>query len=168
MLDTPEENTLQETVVDYVDLTADVVSAYVTNNSVRPADLGELIASVHQTLKGLSGPAKPAVDRIEKPTAAQVKKSVTPEALISFEDGKPYKTLRRHLTLRGLSPEAYREKWGLPVDYPMTAASYSAHRAELVRAAGLGQPGRSQSKAAEPAETVSEAPKRRARPPKAV
>ena len=168
MLDTPEENTPKETGLDHVDLTATIVSAYVTNNSVRPADLSELIASVHQTLKGLSGPAAPSADQIEKPTPAQVKKSITPEALISFEDGKPYKTLRRHLTLRGLSPEAYRTKYGLPVDYPMTSASYSAQRAELARASGLGQPGRSQSKAAAPEETVSAAPKRRARPPKAV
>ena len=170
MLDTPEENTPQETGLDYVDLTATIVSAYVTNNSVRPADLNELIASVHQTLKGLSGPATPAVDQIKKPTPAEIKKSITPEALISFEDGKPYKTLKRHLTLRGLSPEAYREKWGLPVDYPITSANYSAQRAELARALGLGKLGthaQAASKAAEPNEAISEAPKRRGRPAKA-
>ena len=168
MLDTPEENTPKEIGLDHVDLTANIVSAYVAKNSVRPADLGELIASVHQSLKGLSEPATPAADQTKKPTPAEIKKSITPEALISFEDGKPYKTLKRHLTLRGLSPEGYRAKYGLPVDYPMTCASYSAQRAELARASGLGQPGRSQSKAAEPEKTVSEAPKRRARPPKAV
>ncbi|WP_264045119.1 MucR family transcriptional regulator [Methylobacterium flocculans] len=167
MLDTPEENTPKETGLDHVDLTATIVSAYVTNNSVRPADLNELIASVHQTLKGLSGPATPAADQIKKPTPAEVKKSITPEALISFEDGKPYKTLRRHLTMRGLSPEAYRAKYGLPADYPMTAASYSEHRAELARAAGLGSYRKAASKAAEPDETASDAPKRRGRSAKA-
>ena len=167
MLDTPEENTLQEIALDYVDLTANIVSAYVAKNSVRPADLGELIASVHQSLKGLSGPATPAANQIKKPTPAEIKKSVTPEALISFEDGQSYKTLKRHLTLRGLSPEAYREKYGLPVDYPMTAASYSARRAELARAAGLGSYRKAALKAAEPDETASDVPKRRGRPAKA-
>ncbi|KQP89825.1 MucR family transcriptional regulator [Methylobacterium sp. Leaf117] len=157
MLDTPEENALQETAVDYVDITADIVSAYIANNSVRPAELSELIASVHQTLKGLGGPATPAADQIEKPTPAEIKKSITPDALISFEDGKPYKTLRRHLTMRGLTPEAYRAKYGLSRDYPMTSATYSAHRSELARSLGLGQQRRGWSKAAEPDGTVSEA-----------
>jgi predicted transcriptional regulator len=171
VLDNPEENTSQETTVDYIDMTADIVSAYVSKNSVRPADLGELIASVHQTLEGLSGPAKPAVEEIEKPTPAQIKKSITPDALISFEDGKPYKTLRRHLTIRGLTPEAYRAKYGLSSDYPMTAASYSAQRSELARTIGLGNSRKGQTKAAPKDtasdETVSEAPKRRGRPPNA-
>jgi predicted transcriptional regulator len=162
VLDTPEEDISQEaapqeTTVDYVDMTADIVSAYVSNNPVRPADLGELIAAVHQSLKGLSGPAMPAVEKIEKPTPAQIKKSITPDALISFEDGKPYKTLRRHLTLRGLSAEGYRAKYGLPADYPMTAASYSAQRSELARTIGLGNNRKAAPKAAEPDEAVSEA-----------
>jgi len=167
VLDTPEENAPQETTVDYVDMTADIVSAYVSKNSVRPADLGELIASVHQTLKGLSGPATPAVGEVEKPTPAQIRKSITPDALISFEDGKPYKTLRRHLNLRGLSPEAYRAKHGLPADYPMTSASYSAQRSELARSLGLGNYRTAAAKAAEPDKTASEAPKRHGRKPKA-
>ncbi|POR39926.1 MucR family transcriptional regulator [Methylobacterium sp. V23] len=157
---------------NYVELTADIVSAYTSKNSVRPADMGELIASVHQALKGLSGPATPAADHVEKPTPAQIKKSITHDALISFEDGKPYKTLRRHLTLRGLSPEAYRAKHGLSADYPMTAASYSAQRSELARALGLGNNRRGQAKAAVIDETVSEVsaeakPKKTGRPRKA-
>ena len=170
MLDTPEEASPQEAAVDYIDMTADIVSAYVSKNSVRPADIGELITAVHQTLKGLSGPAKPTADQVEKPTPAQIKKSITPDALISFEDGKSYKTLRRHLTLRGLSPEAYRAKHGLPFDYPMTAASYSAQRSALARTIGLGNNRKGQTKAAAKDiasdEAVSEAPKRRGRPPK--
>ena len=152
---------------DFVELTAELVSAYVSNNSVRPADLGELIAAVHQALSGLREPAKPAVDQIEKPTAAQIKKSITPDALISFEDGKPYKTLRRHLTIRGLTPDDYREKYGLSRDYPMTSASYSAQRSELARSLGLGNHRKAATKDAGSEDTVSEAPKRRGRPPKA-
>jgi predicted transcriptional regulator len=156
VLDTPEEAAPQEAAVDYIDMTADIVSAYVSKNSVRPADIGELIASVHQTLKGLSGPTTPAADHVEKPTPAQIKKSITPDALISFEDGKSYKTLRRHLSLRGLSAEAYRANYGLPADYPMTAASYSAQRSELARTIGLGNNRKAAPEAAEPDEAVSE------------
>jgi predicted transcriptional regulator len=167
VLDTPEEDTLQETTVDYVDMTVDIVSAYVSKNSVRPADLGELIATVHQALSGLREPAQPAVEQVEKPSAALIKKSITANSLISFEDGKPYKTLRRHLTGRGLSPETYRAKYGLPVDYPMTSPSYSAQRSELARTNGLGNNRRPASKTAEPDDTASEEPKRRGRPRKA-
>ncbi|POR40398.1 MucR family transcriptional regulator [Methylobacterium sp. V23] len=162
---------------DHIELTADIVSAYVSNNSIPASELANLLASVHTALSGLAagGTNKAAEDAVEKPTPAQIKKSITPDALISFEDGKPYKTLRRHLTLRGLSPEAYRAKHGLPADYPMTSASYSAQRSELARSLGLGQQRKGQTKAAAKAtaveETVSEAaaetkPKRAARPRK--
>ena len=157
---------------NYVELSANIVSAYVSKNSVRPADLGELIASVHQTLSGLGGPVAPAVEDVERPTPSQIKKSITPDALISFEDGKPYKTLRRHLTIRGLSPETYRTKYGLPVDYPMTSASYSAQRSELARNLGLGSYRKAAAKVAQCDETVAEEasdakPKRSGRPRKA-
>jgi len=167
VLDTPEDEVSREAAVDYVDMTVDIVSAYVSNNSVRPTDLGELITSVHQTLKGLSGPGTAAADEVEKPSPAQIMKSITPDALISFEDSKPYKTLRRHLSLRGLSAEAYRAKYGLPVDYPMTCTSYSAQRSELARSLGLGSYRKAAAKSAGPDETASEAPKRRGRKPKA-
>jgi predicted transcriptional regulator len=160
--DTPEAD-----AVNYVDLTAEIVTAYVSKNSVRPADLGELIATVHQALNGLGEPAQPAVEQVEKPSAAQIKKSITPEGLISFVDGKSYKTLKRHLTTNGLDAHAYRAKYGLPVDYPMTSANYSAQRSALAHALGLGQQRRDGSKAAATDETVSEAPKRRGRPRKA-
>ena len=91
-------------------------------------------------------------------TPAQIRKSVTPDALISFIDGKPYKTLRRHLTLRGLTPEQYRAKWGLAPDYPMTSASYSEQRSELARALGLGQQRRKGVAKSAPEETVSAPP----------
>ncbi|CAO4136213.1 Ros/MucR family transcriptional regulator [Methylorubrum extorquens] len=128
------------TQLDYVEISAGLVSAYVSNNSVRAADLPELIRTVHRTLAALkSGAGQGGENQTEKPTPAQIKKSITPEALISFEDGKPYKTLKRHLANRGLTPGAYREKYGLAADYPMTASGYSARRSELARALGLGQ-----------------------------
>jgi predicted transcriptional regulator len=170
VLDTPEEATSQEITVDYVEMTAEVVSAYVSNNSIPTSELASLLSSVHAALSGLTagGTTKPAKDTVEKPTPAQIKKSITPGALISFEDGKPYKTLRRHLTIRGLTPEAYRAKYGLAPDYPMTSASYSAQRSELARSLGLGNSRKAAPKVAELDETVSEGPKRRGRPRKSV
>lgn len=128
-------------------LTAEIIAAYVSNNSVPVSELANLLSSVHAALENLAaiGSATPSKSGVEKPTAAQIKKSITPDGLISFEDGKSYKTLRRHLTIRGLSPEAYREKWGLSRDYPMTAPSYSAQRSELAKSLGLGQLRRSAS-----------------------
>ena len=105
---------------------------------MRADDLPELIASVHAALTGLGKTAEPAAD-IEKPTPAQIKKSITPDALISFIDGKPYKILKRHLTKHGMDFHGYRTRYGLPVDYPATAPNYSARRSELARALGLGQ-----------------------------
>jgi predicted transcriptional regulator len=163
---------------DHIELTADIVSAYILNNPIPVSELANLLASVHAALSGLAfgGTDAALKDAVEKPTPAQIKKSITPDTLISFEDGKPYKTLRRHLTLRGLTPEAYRAKHGLPADYPMTSASYSAQRSELARSLGLGQQRKGQTKAAAKAagvgETISEVaaetkPKRAARPRKA-
>jgi predicted transcriptional regulator len=167
VLDMPEEDAPLETTVNYVDLTAELVSAYISNNSVRPADLGELIATVHQTLKGLGGPAEPVVERVEKPTPSQIKKSITPDGLISFVDGKTYQTLKRHLTGHGLDLHTYKERYGLPRDYPTVAPNYAARRSELAKSIGLGQ---TRSKAPEDAASEgepTEAPKRRGRPPKA-
>ena len=146
---------------DQLGMMADIVSAYVSNNNVSVADLPELIASTHAALAELAAGSAGASDGgPDKATPAQIKKSITPDLLISFEDGKPYKTLRRHLTLRGLTPEAYRAKWGLPGDYPMTSANYSAHRSQLARDLGLGQQRRkSYARTATVAETVSDAPK---------
>ncbi|TXN17290.1 MucR family transcriptional regulator [Methylobacterium sp. WL122] len=153
---------------DFVELAADLVAAFVSANHVQVAELPALIASVHASLSGLANgaPAEPAGP--EKPTPAQVKKSITPDALISFIDGKPYKTLKRHLTVAGLTMETYRARYGLPSDYPSTAASYSAQRSELARALGLGQQRKKVAlRAAATAETISEAPKTRGRPRKA-
>lgn len=128
-----------------VEITANIVGTYVSNNHVQPADFLKLITDVHALVAGaLTGTAAvPASDaeQIEKPTPAQIRKSITPDALISFEDGKPYKTLKRHLGTRGLTPEAYRAKWGLPNDYPTVAPSYVQQRSAIAKAIGLGRPG---------------------------
>ena len=137
-----------------VELTADIVSAYVTNNSVAAADLPKLIQQVHDALtQAASGPqAEPAPPLTP---AVPIKKSVTPDYLISLEDGRKYKSLKRHLNTRGMTPDEYRAKWGLPKDYPMVAASYSEQRSNLAKTLGLGR------KAAAPASV--EAPAKAAR-----
>ncbi|MDE3748596.1 Ros/MucR family transcriptional regulator [Methylobacterium radiotolerans] len=148
---------------DFIEFTADIVAAYVSNNSVRPADLPGLLTEVHAAIAGLSSASSSAEPKVEKLTPGQIRKSITPDALISFIDGKPYKTLKRHLTGNGLTMEEYRQRFGLPVDYPSTAASYSAMRAEFARSNGLGQKRKAAAKVADVAETVAEAPKARGR-----
>ena len=123
----------------YIELTAGIVSAYVSNNSVSATDIPNLINQVHAALlrvssgqgEGSSEPLKPAV---------AIKKSITPEYIVCLEDGKKFKSLKRHLrTQYNMTPEQYREKWGLAVDYPMVAPSYAAARSELAKQMGLGQ-----------------------------
>ncbi|WP_174301364.1 MucR family transcriptional regulator [Caulobacter sp. S45] len=121
-----------------VALTADIVSAYVSNNSVESGELASLINQVHQALTQ-AAEGKPAEPEPPPTPAVPVKKSITPEYLISLEDGRKYKSLKRHLSTRGMSPDDYRTKWGLPKDYPMVAASYSAQRSSLAKSLGLGR-----------------------------
>jgi predicted transcriptional regulator len=130
-----------------VALASEIVSAYVSNNHVQSADLPKLLNDIHGAIREVCAVGRNTPST--KASAQEIRRSVTPDFLISFEDGKPYKTLRRHLTLRGLSPEAYRAKWGLEADYPMTARSYSEQRSQLARSLGLGQQ-RRKSAAAEP------------------
>lgn len=127
------------TVRTDIDRAVDIVCAYVSNNSIPASELPELIAGVHRALTPVPAETAPAADEIKPATAAQIRRSITPDALVSFEDGKPYKTLRRHLSARGLTPEEYRRKWGLPHDYPMVAANYAAQRSALAKTAGLGR-----------------------------
>jgi len=145
---------------DYVTMAVDLVSSYVSNNSVSTSELCSLLTSVHASLSSLTAGqlAAPTKDSSKKPSAAQIKKSITPDALISFEDCKPYKTLKRHLRLHGLTPETYRNKYGLPDDYPMTCPSYSARRSELARSIGLGNNRKAAPKAASQDKIVSEVP----------
>ena len=152
---------MEEQTADHIGLTVEIVAAYVSNNSLPSGELPALIAGIYAALVGISRPSAEAAPAVEKLTPAQIRKSITQDNLISFEDGKPYKTLRRHLTLRGLTPESYREKWGLPRDYPMTAPSYSEQRSQLARALGLGQQRRksrtSEAASEEAQETAAEA-----------
>lgn len=120
-----------------IELTADIVAAYVSNNPVPAGELPGLIAQIHSSISNLGAP----LASLEEPLTPKIsiKKSVTPDYLISLEDGKRYKTLKRHLTIRGLTPDQYRAKWGLAADYPMVAPSYSAHRSQMARSFGLGR-----------------------------
>lgn len=123
-------------------LATKIVTAYVSKNHVQQSELPNLLARVHSTLINIDQPQAPEAEPVEQPTAVQIRKSITPEAIYSFEDGKPYKTLGRHLKTRGLTPDSYRAKWGLPKDYPMVSPNYSAQRSALARSIGLGQPRR--------------------------
>lgn len=119
-----------------IELTADIVAAYVSNNPLPVAELPGLIAQIHSSIDKLGTPAAPAE---ELTLRMPIKKTVTPEYIISLEDGKQYKTLKRHLSGLGLTPDEYRAKWSLPRDYPMVAQSYSARRSELAKSLGLGR-----------------------------
>jgi predicted transcriptional regulator len=124
---------------DTLELTADVISAYVSNNPVPVSELPSLIAQVHQSLVGLSnGSATEPVERLVP--AVPIKKSVTPEYIVCLDDGKKFKSLKRHLkTTFGITPEEYRAKWNLPSDYPMVAPAYAAARSALAKQMGLGR-----------------------------
>lgn len=125
---------------DSVELAAEVVAAYVSNNPVPSSGLSALILSVHEAVERLGKEPEKALAPTEaKAPAVPVRKSVAPDYLICLEDGKKFKSLRRHLRLLGLSPEQYREKWGLPPDYPMVAPNYAAQRSALAKKIGLGR-----------------------------
>ncbi|HEV7344825.1 MAG TPA: MucR family transcriptional regulator [Devosia sp.] len=124
---------------DLVELSTEIVSAYVSHNSVNVTDLPKLIADVHGALRALQTNEVQAPVEELKP-AVPVRKSVAPDFIICLEDGKKFKSLKRHLrTHYNLSPEEYREKWGLPADYPMVAPNYSATRSKLAKDNGLGR-----------------------------
>jgi predicted transcriptional regulator len=126
---------------DPLDLTGEIVSAFVASNSLRSTELPALILAVHARLTSLaSGAAAPSAPEAEAPTpAVSIRKSVTPDYLVCLDDGLKFKSLRRHLTVLGMTPEQYRAKWKLPADYPMVAANYAAQRSELAKKIGLGQ-----------------------------
>lgn len=125
---------------DLLALTAEIVAAHVSNNSVNTEDLPALIEQVHKTLAGLGGDRSRTAGAQGQQPAISVKKSVTPDYLVCLEDGKKMKMLKRHLkTAYGMTPEEYRAKWGLPSDYPMTAPNYARKRSSLAREMGLGK-----------------------------
>ncbi|NVO16043.1 MAG: MucR family transcriptional regulator [Rhodoplanes sp.] len=135
-----------ESAQNYIELTADIVSAYVSNNSISANDIPGLINQIHSALLRVSGGPSDAPVEPLKP-AVSVKKSITPEYIVCLEDGKKFKSLKRHLrTQYNMTPEQYREKWGLPPDYPMVAPNYAAARSQLAKQMGLGQQRRRRSK----------------------
>jgi predicted transcriptional regulator len=130
---------------EIIEMTADIVSAYVGNNAVSAADLPSIIQSVHRALASVSSGGE-AVEAAPKEPAVPVKRSITPDHLVCLEDGRKFKSLKRHLrTKYNMSPEDYRAKWGLAKDYPMVAPNYAKARSELAKQMGLGQGGRQAS-----------------------
>ena len=132
---------------ELLEMTADIVSAYVGNNTVSAEALPSLISSIHAALSGVStGPVEPEPE--PKEPAVPIRKSIAPDFLICLEDGRKFKSLKRHLrTKYDMSPEEYRAKWGLPKDYPMVAPNYAKARSELAKQMGLGQGGRKPARA---------------------
>ncbi|CAH1659233.1 MucR family transcriptional regulator [Hyphomicrobiales bacterium] len=121
-----------------VELAAEIVAAYVANNSVAVGELPGLIANIHTALQRLGTPTEEPASKPQP--AVPIKKSVTADFIVCLEDGKKFKSLKRHLRTRyDMTPEEYRQKWGLPADYPMVAPNYAAARSELAKTMGLGQ-----------------------------
>jgi MucR family transcriptional regulator, transcriptional regulator of exopolysaccharide biosynthesis len=132
MADTPGDG-------NFIGLTAEIVSAYVSNNTVPAGDIPALINQVHAALSRVSNKTGEGTGEPLKP-AVSLKKSITPEFIVCLEDGKKFKSLKRHLrTQYNMTPEQYREKWGLANDYPMVAPNYAAARSQLAKQMGLGQ-----------------------------
>lgn len=122
-----------------IELVSEIVSAYVAHNPVPVAELPRLIERVHATLSEIEGAPVSAETKAELKPAVPVRKSVTDDHIVCLEDGKKFKSLKRHLRTRyDMSPEEYREKWGLPADYPMVAPNYAKQRSDLARKMGLG------------------------------
>jgi predicted transcriptional regulator len=126
---------------DTVETAAEVVAAFVANNSLPVGELPALIQTVHAALTKLKeGVENPAPEEPKAP-AVPIRRSITPEYLICLEDAKHFKSMKRHLAVHGLTPDQYREKWKLPSDYPMVAANYAAKRSALAKKSGLGRLG---------------------------
>jgi predicted transcriptional regulator len=131
-------NGLQSQSPDYLVLASGIVASYVAHNSVPRTDLGSLIGAVHGALVRSSSGA--VIDEAGSPKPpVPINKTIRPDYIVSLEDGRRYRSLKRHLAARGLTPEGYRAKWGLGPDYPMVAPNYSKIRSDLAKAAGLGQ-----------------------------
>jgi predicted transcriptional regulator len=136
------DKAVMEERAEVIEMTADIVSAYVGNNAVAAEDLPTLIQAVHGALSGVSSQAD-VVEAAPQEPAVPIKRSITPEFLICLEDGRKFKSLKRHLrTKYNMGPEDYRAKWGLAKDYPMVAPNYAKARSDLAKQMGLGQGGR--------------------------
>lgn len=156
------ENGAELQSLDPVGLAVDIVSAFVGNNSLPASELAPLVQSVHAELLRLS--ANPVAEPLPALSpAVSIKKSIQPDHLVCLEDGKTFKSLKRHLRARhNLTPEEYRARWNLPADYPMVAPNYAAARSRLAKDMGLGQQRRKDS-VGEAAEEMLPTPKRRTR-----
>ena len=121
-----------------IEMTSEIVAAYVAQNHVQAAEMPALISTVHAALAGLGAPEPTAAEPEKRAPAVPIKKSVTEEYLVSLEDGKRYQSLKRHLSGRGLTPAEYRAKWGLSADYPMGSPAYARKRSKLAKSIGLG------------------------------
>ena len=137
---------MDQNAASIIEMTTDVVAAYLSNNPVEAAQLPDLIRSVHQALAAVAnGSAEPAAAPLEP--AVPIKRSINPDYIVCLEDGRKFKSLKRHLRAQyNLTPDEYRAKWGLPKDYPMVAPNYAQARSALARQMGLGQGGRQPSK----------------------
>jgi predicted transcriptional regulator len=127
------------TPLNTLDLAAEFVGSFVSNNSLPPGELPALIKAIHAALTRLSDGAETPPEEQTKAPAVSIRQSITPEYLICLEDGKRFKSLKRHLAGHGLNPEQYRAKWKLPLDYPTVAPNYRAVRSALAKTIGLGQ-----------------------------
>lgn len=134
-----------------LDMTVGIVAHYVARNRIDPEGLPGLIAATHAALANAGAPPPEPQAMIDRPTAAQVRRSVSDAGLVSFLDGKTYQSLKRHLTGRGFTPETYRETFGLRSDYPMVSPAFAAQRSALAKASGLGLGGRKPKAAAKKA-----------------
>lgn len=146
---------------DLLAMTAHIVAAFVENNHVGAEKVPALISTIHGSLSRLGGELEPVGEEVEQPTAAQIRKSITEEGIVSFLDGQKYHSLKRHLTRHAMTPQEYRSRYGLDTSYPMTSPAYSARRSELAKASGLGQKGR------QPKAEAAAKPVRKSRTPKA-
>ena len=133
---------------DLLGMTADIVAAYVTNNKIDATSLPALITSIHAALDSTGSEAVEEVEPVQRLTAAQARKLITPGGIISLITQKPFKSMKRHLSIHGHTPESYREAFGLPADFPMVHPEYAKARSDLAKAMGLGAGGRQASKAA--------------------
>jgi predicted transcriptional regulator len=127
---------------EIIEMTSEIVSSYVERNTIAASELPTLIQSVYRALTGVTTAVEVVETSVKEP-AVPVRRSITPDFLVCLEDGRKFKSLKRHLRTRyNLSPEDYRSKWGLPKDYPMVAPNYAKARSDLAKQMGLGQGGR--------------------------
>jgi len=148
-----------------IELAAEIVAAFVANNSLPISELPALIHSVHASLEKLAGGPETSAPLVEKTEpAVSIRKSITPYLFVCLDDGKKFKSLRRHLATLGMTPDECRAKWSLPSDYPMVAPNYAAVRSEMAKRIGLGQ---MRKNAAAAKKASAAAPSKRGRPAKA-